>query len=130
MFVGILKAEQAMPKFKWLSDQSSSNIPNLAIEMENEKHVAILHPYNPLSYEVKSTVDPCIFKGTLELEPTTEVLVTGGCPGSDTFDVSSVFSAQSFLTQKNTFDDRLTEWVGLVFTEFSWPITSSVREYW
>ena len=97
MFAGILKAEQAMPKFKWLSDQSSSNIPNLAIEMENEKHVAILHPYNPLSYEVKSTVDPCIFKGTLELEPTTEVLVTGGCPGSDTFDVSSVFSPQSFF---------------------------------
>jgi hypothetical protein len=38
--------------------------------------------------ETQSEVDPCIFKGHLEDELDSEVLVTGGCPGSDTFDVS------------------------------------------
>jgi hypothetical protein len=56
--------------------------------LDNEEHHAVLHPYNPLSFDVKSEVDPCIFKGNLLKEPNTEVLVTGGCPGADSFEVS------------------------------------------
>ena len=89
-----LQAEDARPTFKWLSERSSSGIQNLAIDFGNERHIVVLHPYNPLSYEVKSSVDPCIFKGTLQMEPTTEVLVTGGCPGADTFEVSSLWFQQ------------------------------------
>ena len=60
--------------------------------------MADLHPYNPLSFEVESDVDPCIFKGTLLNEPTTEVLVTGGCPGADTFYVSNIFRIYVIFT--------------------------------
>ena len=88
------QAEEARPTFKWLSERSSSGIQNLAIDFGTERHIVALHPYNPLSYEVKSSVDPCIFKGTLQMEPTTEVLVTGGCPGADTFEVSSLWFQQ------------------------------------
>ena len=92
-----LGADEAKPTFKWLSDRSSSGIQNLAIDFGEESHVAVLHPYNPLSYEVKSDVDPCIFKGNLQMEPTTEVLVTGGCPGTVTFDVSSFCSLHTVV---------------------------------
>ena len=52
--------------------------------------VAILSHYNPIPKEVdesNSEVDPCLFKGFLENEETSTVLVTGGCPGEDNFEV-------------------------------------------
>jgi hypothetical protein len=84
---GLLNASDPKPQFRWLSERSSSGVPHLAIRLGEEEHHAVLHPYNPLSFEVKSEVDPCIFKGYLGKEPDTEVLVTGGCPGDETFDV-------------------------------------------
>ena len=86
--LGILNADDPMPTFRWLNGRSSSGIQHLEINHGEERHAVILHPYNPVSFEVKSEVNPCIFKGALEMEPTTEVLVTGGCPGSDNFEVS------------------------------------------
>jgi hypothetical protein len=56
--------------------------------LDNEEHHAVLHPYNPLSFDIKTEVNPCIFKGNLLKEPNTEVLVTGGCYGADSFEVS------------------------------------------
>jgi hypothetical protein len=46
-------------------------------------------------------VDPCIFKGNLLKEPTTEVLVTGGCAGANTFEVilNSNFVKSVFLNK-------------------------------
>ena len=85
---GFLQADEVMPTFRWLNERSSSGIQHLEINYDNEQHVAILHPYNPVSFELDSSVNPCIFKGTLEKEPTTEVLVTGGCSGGNKFEVS------------------------------------------
>ena len=74
--------------FRWLSERSSSGIQHLAIKMGDVEHTIILHPYNPLSYEVKSAaVDACIFKGHMMMDENVEVLVTGGCPGANSFDV-------------------------------------------
>jgi hypothetical protein len=65
-------------------------IPLLSIQIGKENLTASLSRYNPIPMEVDATrseVDPCIFKGRLTDEPKSEVLVTGGCPGSDTFEV-------------------------------------------
>ena len=86
--LGFLNADDPVPTFRWLNGRSSSGIQHLEINHGAERHAVILHPYNPVSFEVKSDVNPCIFKGSLEMEPTTEVLVTGGCPGADNFEVS------------------------------------------
>ncbi len=62
----------------------------LSIQIGEEKLTATLSRYNPIPMEVdetRSEVDPCILKGRLTDEPKSEVLVTGGCPGSDTFEV-------------------------------------------
>jgi len=87
-YSGLLNASELKPQFRWLSERSSSGIQHLAIQFGDEERHAVLHPYNPLSFEVKSEVDPCIFKGNLLQEPTTEVLVTGGCPGANSFEVT------------------------------------------
>ena len=52
---------------------------------------AVLDPYNPIPIEAdesRSSVDPCIFKGKLDTDDQSQVLVTGGCPGEDSFEVS------------------------------------------
>lgn len=88
--LGLLHADDVKPQFSWLNERSSSGIQHLAIKFGDEEHTVVLHPYNPLSYEVKSDVDPCIFKGNLLMEPSTEVLVTGGCPGANSFEVTLI----------------------------------------
>ena len=84
---GLAQANDPKPKFRWLTERSSSGIQHLAIKMGDVEHIAVLHPYNPLSYKVSSEVDPLIFKGSLMQDSNVEVLVTGGSPGTDTFDV-------------------------------------------
>jgi hypothetical protein len=85
---------QLKPTFAWLSERSESGIPHLSIKSEDgEDVVAILSPYDPFPIETDSSrvqVDPCIFKGHLANEEDAEVLVTGGCPGDDSFEVSIV----------------------------------------
>jgi hypothetical protein len=77
-----------------LSERSESGIPHLSIKTEDGKDmVAILRPYDPFPIEEESSIlknDPCIFKGHLANEEDAEVLVTGGCPGDDSFEVSNV----------------------------------------
>jgi hypothetical protein len=118
-YLGLLSASDPRPEFRWLSERSSSGIQHLAITFGDEEHHAVLHPYNPLSFEVKSDVDPCIFKGNLKQEPDTEVLVTGGCAASNTFEV--IFSSTCFeiLQLKENFKPRvtkflLTQWLNLL----------------
>jgi hypothetical protein len=87
----LLNANQQVPKFSWLSERSASGVPLLSIKLGNEDLTAVLSNYNPIPIELDEThseVDPCIFKGHLKNDPATEVLVTGGCAGDDSFDVS------------------------------------------
>jgi hypothetical protein len=64
----------------------------LAIRLEDGKEdlVAVLSHYNPIPVELdenRAEPDPCIFKGYLQSEETSQVLVTGGCHGFDSFEV-------------------------------------------
>ena len=58
--------------------------------------MAVLQRFNPIPIEGDESrsevddvdgVDECIFRGFLRNEPTAEVVVTGGCPDDNTFDV-------------------------------------------
>ncbi len=86
-----LQPKQLQPKFEWLSERSESGVPLLSINLEDgETFVAVLKHYNPIPIELdenRSEVDPCIFKGHLQDDESAQVLVTGGCPGSDSFEV-------------------------------------------
>jgi hypothetical protein len=89
-----VKESPLKPRFIWLTERSSDEVPLLSIKIGNEDLIAILKRYNPIPVELdrsRSKVDPCIFKGRLSDESDSQVLVTGGCPGSDTFDVSLFF---------------------------------------
>jgi len=55
--------------------------------MGDVEHIAVLHPFDPISYEFTSDVNPLIFKGYLMTNEKVEVLVTGGLPGADSFEV-------------------------------------------
>ncbi len=88
------KEHPLKPRFNWMNERSSDGVPLLSIKIGNEDLTAILNRYNPIPVELdqtRSRVDPCILKGRLSDEPESQVLVTGGCPGSDTFDVSLFF---------------------------------------
>ena len=88
---GVLAQPFPSPKFSWLNERSESGIPHLAMEVEGHKLNAVLDPYNPIPIEAdesRSAVDPCIFKGKLDTDDQSQVLVTGGCPGEDSFEVS------------------------------------------
>lgn len=86
-----LELEQLQPKFSWLSERSESGVPLLSIKLKNgENLIAVLKHYNPIPIELdvnRAEADPCIFKGFLQDDESAEVLVTGGCPGSDSFEV-------------------------------------------
>ena len=90
--LGLQNADQLMPKFSWLSERSASGVPFLSIKLGDEDLTAVLDNYNPIPMELlksRSEVDDCIFKGHLLDDPETQVLVTGGCAGDDSFDVST-----------------------------------------
>ena len=86
-----LEPKQLEPKFIWLSERSESGVPHLSIQLENgEDVVAVLKHYNPIPVELdenRAEADPCIFKGFLQNDESAQVLVTGGCPGSNSFEV-------------------------------------------
>jgi hypothetical protein len=85
------KEHPLKPRFSWMNERSSDGVPLLSIKIGSEDVTAILNRYNPIPVELdrtRSKVDPCIFKGRLSDEPKSQVVVTGGCPGSDNFDVS------------------------------------------
>jgi len=90
-------AETLQPKFTWWSDRSLNGIPLLSIRLQDrddDDDVIILNRYNPILVdldEFQSEVDPCIFKGFLKSDPNSEVVLTGGCPGDHTFDVSKKY---------------------------------------
>jgi hypothetical protein len=115
-----LEPKQPQPKFSWLSERSDSGVPLLSIEHEGEVHVAILSQYNPIPIEFdenRSEADPCIFKGYLQNEESAQVLVTGGCPGSDSFEVrifhkrnfKFIIQAKSKKKELNFFKNKLQE---------------------
>lgn len=115
-------AETLQPKFTWLSDRSLNGIPLLSIRLQDrddDDDVIILNRYNPIPVdldEFRSEVDPCIFKGFLKSDPNSEVVLTGGCPGDHTFDVSkkvSIFKLYKVIIVKKRIkivieDYRLT----------------------
>jgi hypothetical protein len=95
----ISSAETLQPKFTWLSDRSPDGIQHLSIRLQDrdDDDVIILSRYNPIPVdldEFRSEVDPCIFKGFFRSDPSSEVVLTGGCPGNNTFDVSNVILVQ------------------------------------
>lgn len=86
-YSGILNASKPKPQFRWVSNGSSSGIRHLDIQFGGIKDRAVLHPYLPFDSPLKGEVDPCIYKGNLMKETSTEVLVTGGCEGATNFEV-------------------------------------------
>ncbi len=96
IFVGLLEAQTPPPTipwqvgppgpgFTWLSSRSSSGVPLLAFEFKGVNHVAVLEHYDPIP-EVPLESELCIFRGFLEKDPQSKVLVTG-CPNSNSYDV-------------------------------------------
>ena len=57
------------------------------MEVNGHNLNAVLDPYDPIPIASRSAVDPCIFKGKLDTDDQSQVLVTGGCPGEDSFEV-------------------------------------------
>jgi hypothetical protein len=88
-----------------LSERSESGIPHLSIKTDGrEDLVAVLAPYNPIPIEAdssRSAVDPCIFKGHLANEDDAQVLVTGGCPGDDSFEVGKLDTKEDIINHEN-----------------------------
>ena len=106
-----LEPKQLEPKFSWLSERSESGVPHLSIQLKDgEDLVAVLKHYNPIPVELdenRAEADPCIFKGFLKNDESAQVLVTGGCPGSNSFEVInskklSVKSCQIHKTSPTT----------------------------
>jgi hypothetical protein len=105
--VYIQAANQKLPEFIWSKETSRNGIPHLKVKFFDggQDDVVVLDPWNPLPAEtrpdsvksrpdpVKSRSDPdsCVFKGHLKSEPGSSVIVTGGCPGEDSFEVKSTF---------------------------------------
>jgi hypothetical protein len=86
-YSGFLNASKPKPQFRWVSNGSSSGIRHLDIQLGDINDCAVLHPYLPFDSPLKGEVDPCIYKGHLMKETSTEVLVTGGCEGATNFEV-------------------------------------------
>jgi len=89
------------------------------LQDRDDDDIIILNRYNPIPVdldEFRSEVDPCIFKGFLKSDPNSEVVLTGGCPGDHTFDVSkkvSIFKLYKVIIVKKRIkivieDYRLT----------------------
>jgi len=64
------------------------------MEVNGHKVNAVLDPYNPIPIEADESrsedVDNCIFKGRLDTDDQSQVLVTGGCPGEDSFEIAVI----------------------------------------
>jgi hypothetical protein len=86
-YSGMLNASEPKPQFRWVSNGSSSGIQHLDIQFGDINDRAVLHPYLPFDSPLRGDVDPCIYKGNLMMESSTEVLVTGGCEGATNFEV-------------------------------------------
>jgi hypothetical protein len=80
-----------------MKDQfSPSGIPFLRISYPDfgNDDFAVLKYFNPIPLTAGETVDEiedCIFNGFLRDEANVYVTLTGGCPGSYTFEVSNFF---------------------------------------
>ena len=88
--------------FSWLTESSESGIPHLAMEVNGHKVNAVLDPFNPIPIEADESrsedVDNCIFKGRLDTDDQSQVLVTGGCPGEDSFEVGGIINGNFLMT--------------------------------
>ena len=84
--------------------------------MGNVEHTVVLHPYNPFSFEFGAQ-EACIFKGQMMMDSNVEVLVTGGCPGSDNFDVTFL---DPFYLCKKSVNHFLKLLIGNLFFRLQW----------
>jgi hypothetical protein len=77
-----------IPSFSWsTSKKSPSGIPLLNIMIPNEDPDVALFSYSSLSDHENSNTD-CILEGYLRDESDVFVTLTGGCPFSNSFEVS------------------------------------------
>jgi hypothetical protein len=100
-----LSAGNQKAKFKWrnIDETSPDGIPLLWISFSGFEDFAVLSRYNPIPTQLdthlntqldthldenQSRVDDCIFSGFLKNEEdSSKVVLTGGCPGDDSFEV-------------------------------------------
>ena len=77
--------------------------------------IAMLKRFNPIpkqANEPEASIDSCIFRGNLLLESEVSVVLTGGCPFEDTFEVKIFYMsgvrrllalfAHNFFTRKHS----------------------------
>jgi hypothetical protein len=100
----ILSAGNQKARFKWIHNETSTDVvPLLWISFSGFDDFAVLSRYNPIPThldthlnthpdthldEFQSRVDECIFSGFLKNEENySKIVLTGGCPGDDSFEV-------------------------------------------
>jgi hypothetical protein len=82
-----------VPTFSWQKGQfSPEGVPTLTINFHDGKpaDVAIFKQLNPIARqqsESEDKIDRCIFGGFLRDESAAYVVLTGGCPYEDSFEV-------------------------------------------
>jgi hypothetical protein len=89
----VASSSDLAPSFTWSEDETSGDgIPFLIVNFpEGEIDAAILKRFNPIPMrpdESDQDIDNCIFEGFLEKESSVYVTVTGGCPFSNSFEVT------------------------------------------
>ena len=100
IFLGFAAGENLAPSFTWIPDSGSeAGVPHLAIHFHDGKpdDIALLKRFNPIPQqngEAESSIDNCIFRGNLLLESEVSVVLTGGCPFEDTFEVKNFNSIE------------------------------------
>ncbi len=76
-----------------MNDRSSdAGVPLLAVSFgDNDVDYAALEPFNPIPLaenERHEDVDGCIFRGHLVNDPDASIVMTGGCPFTESYEVT------------------------------------------
>jgi hypothetical protein len=74
--------------FSWLKDRfSATGIPLLKVALPNDGKSALIHLKQFEQNDQRKTEVSCIFQGNLEDDPKSYVVLTGGCPFENNFEV-------------------------------------------
>ena len=92
-FSGLVSCDTRIPTFTWQKERfSPEGVPLLNVNFHDGKpaDVVVFKHLNPIERqesESEDKIDRCIFAGFLRDESATYVVLTGGCPFEDSFEV-------------------------------------------
>ena len=88
-----MSCDTRVPTFNWQKEGfSPEGVPLLTVNFHDGKpsDVVIFKQLNPIARQASESedkIDRCIFAGFLRHESTADVVLTGGCPFEDSFEV-------------------------------------------